>query len=215
MTEFWEQSFQEKGAMWGNSPALSAQRAASSFCARGHADVLIPGIGYGRNAKPFLDAGLSVTGIEISPTAIEMLKRAYGTRIHVHHGSVVDMPFGQKSFDSIFSFAVLHLLDQSQRQQFIEATYAQLKPGGTAVFVTIADTAPMFGTGTRLADRLYETRPGVRLYFYEESSICEDSGDFGLASVSPITEPGDSAGPALDFLWIECHRALRPAPGLK
>lgn len=29
-------------------------------------DILVPGIGYGRNAKVFIDNGINVTGIEIS-----------------------------------------------------------------------------------------------------------------------------------------------------
>jgi hypothetical protein len=33
---------------------------------------LIPGIGYGRNAKLFIDNGLKVTGIEIADSAISI-----------------------------------------------------------------------------------------------------------------------------------------------
>jgi hypothetical protein len=35
--------------------------------------------GYGRNAQIFKDKGISVTGIEISKTAIEMARKHYGT----------------------------------------------------------------------------------------------------------------------------------------
>ena len=34
-------------------------------------DILIPGVGYGRNAKVFIDNGINVTGIEISKTATQ------------------------------------------------------------------------------------------------------------------------------------------------
>lgn len=55
--------------------------------------MLIPGIGYGRNAQIFRDNGMKVTGIEISGTAIEMAKKHYGSDMTIYHGSVTDMPF--------------------------------------------------------------------------------------------------------------------------
>lgn len=72
MTEFWESSFIEKQMMWGLEPADSAILAKDFFLEKKVKDILIPGIGYGRNAKIFLDNGINVTGIEISKTAIEI-----------------------------------------------------------------------------------------------------------------------------------------------
>jgi len=48
---------------------------------------LIPGIGYGRNAKFFIDNGINITGIEISKTAID-LARQNGLNISIFHGNV-------------------------------------------------------------------------------------------------------------------------------
>ncbi|MCB0641779.1 MAG: SAM-dependent methyltransferase, partial [Phaeodactylibacter sp.] len=64
--EFWESSFKARQTMWGFTPADSALAAADFFQKEGLQDVLIPGFGYGRNAKVFADKGMSVTGIEIS-----------------------------------------------------------------------------------------------------------------------------------------------------
>lgn len=60
MAEFWEKSFQEKGAMWGPSATDSALRAAAAFQEKGYKEVLIPGIGYGRNARPFPEACVKI-----------------------------------------------------------------------------------------------------------------------------------------------------------
>lgn len=208
MDEFWEKSFQEKGAMWGTEAATSAISAAKIFKREKYKEILIPGIGYGRNADPFIRAGMNVTGIEISKTAIGLLHKTFGSTIKVFQGSVVDMPFESKGYDAVFSFALIHLLAQAEREKFIRASYAHLKPGGTMIFTAIADTAPMFGTGKKIADRLYETRPGVRLFFYEQNSICDEFRSVGLVKFQTFTEPAntDLGAPALDFLWIECKK---------
>jgi len=64
MTEFREASFQDKNTMWGFEPADSAITTADLFQKNGLNKILIPGFGYGRNAKIFSDNGFNVTGYE-------------------------------------------------------------------------------------------------------------------------------------------------------
>ena len=71
---FWDQKFKEEKISWGFEPAESAIRAKDFFVENNIKDILIPGIGYGRNAKVFLDNGIKVTGIEISQNAIDLAK---------------------------------------------------------------------------------------------------------------------------------------------
>src|SRR5690554_2910302 len=91
--EFWESNFIEKQEMWGFEPSRSAVLAKEFFVQQSVKSILIPGIGYGRNAQVFRDSGIAVTGIEISKTAIEMARKHYGTAMTIYHGSVTDMPF--------------------------------------------------------------------------------------------------------------------------
>lgn len=74
MPEFWEEAFKDKQEMWGLEPAKSTVLAKDFFVEHKIKNVLIPGIGYGRNAKIFLENGMKVTGIEISQTAIDLAK---------------------------------------------------------------------------------------------------------------------------------------------
>ena len=101
MTEFWEKSFKEKQTMWGFTPSESAIIAKDIFIENNIKDILIPGFGYGRNAKVFIENNINVTGIEISKTAID-LARQYGINSNVYHGSVADMPFENKLYEGIF-----------------------------------------------------------------------------------------------------------------
>lgn len=103
MTEFWEEAFKSKQEMWGLQPAIAAVASATAFAKKGFEKILIPGIGYGRNANPFLNKGMEVTGIEISEKAIELAREHYGHSIEIHHGSVLDMPFDNKQYDAVFS----------------------------------------------------------------------------------------------------------------
>src|SRR5690606_25748691 len=111
MAEFWETNFKEKLEMWGFAPAHSALLAKDFFMERNLKKILIPGIGYGRNAGPFIDNRFEVTGIEISKTAIALARKHYATDMVIYHGSVSDMPFDAIKYDGVFCYALIHLLN--------------------------------------------------------------------------------------------------------
>ena len=77
--EFWESIFSEKQEMWGFEPSISAMLTKDLFVSHSLKNILIPGIGYGRNARIFLEQGMAVTGIEISKTAIDLAEKHFGT----------------------------------------------------------------------------------------------------------------------------------------
>lgn len=105
-------------------------------------DILVPGIGYGRNAKVFIENGINVTGIEISKRAIDLAKQNGLEDVRMYHGSVNEMPFDNKLYDGIFSHALFHLLNEQERENFIKDCYNQLKPGGYLIFTTVSKKAP-------------------------------------------------------------------------
>ena len=95
MGDFWEDAFKDKREMWGLLPAKSAELAKTYFVENNVRTLLIPGIGYGRNAQLFRDIGIAVTGIEISKTAIDLAHKHFGDDMKIHHGSVTKMPFDE------------------------------------------------------------------------------------------------------------------------
>ena len=109
---FWESSFHEKKEMWGFEPAKSAVWTKDFFVEKSVKNLLIPGIGYGRNAQVFREAGMDVTGIEISKTAIDLARKHYGSDMKIYNGSVTDMPFDNSLYDGIFCYALIHLLNE-------------------------------------------------------------------------------------------------------
>ncbi len=209
MTEFWESSFIENQMMWGFEPSDSAILTKDFFIEKNVKDILIPGIGYGRNAKVFMDNGIHVTGIEISKTAID-LARQKGLNISIFHGSVIDMPFDNKLYGGIFCYALIHLLNKSEREKFIKDCYHQLKPNGYMVFTTISKEAPMFGKGKQLGKDYFEIMEGVNMFFYDADSIEQEFGKYGLTEISEIVEPHKNmeSKPPFKFIMVKCHKEL-------
>ena len=139
--EFWEASFADKKEMWGFTPAQSTVMTNDFFVSQTLKNILVPGIGYGRNAQLFRENGMTVTGIEISKTAIEMARKHYGDTLKIFHGSVTDMPFDHQKYDGIFCYALIHLLDEEERKKLIRDCYNQLEEGGYMIFTMITKEA--------------------------------------------------------------------------
>ena len=208
MTEFWETSFRDKQEMWGWEPADSAIRTLELLKKNGLIKILIPGFGYGRNAKIFKDDGFKVTGIEISETAIDLARKHFGDSIKVHHGSVSSMPFDQELYDGIFSYALIHLLNEKERKKLIEDCYNQLNTNGYMVFVSISNMDFRYGQGKEISKDTFETWPGVTLFFYDSDSVKSEFGNYGLIDAEIINEPLKDLGdkPSQRFWYIICKK---------
>jgi SAM-dependent methyltransferase len=208
MIDFWEHKFKEKQTLWGFEPAESAIMVKDFLIEKKLKNILIPGIGYGRNAKIFLENGIQVTGIEISETAIRLARTHNNLDIPIYHGSVAEMPFDSKMYDGIFSYALIHLFDYQERQQFISNCYHQLKSGGYMFFSTVSKKDSMYARGKPVSKDQVETMGGVKLFFYDEESIKKEFEPYGLVDFSEIDEPIKFADnyPVMKFTLIKCKK---------
>lgn len=200
MTEFWENSFLNKQEMWGFLPSKSAELARNFFLEKGLKTTLIPGIGYGRNAKAFCDVGISVTGIEISKTAIDLARKHYGSAMIIYHGSVNEMPFDQQQYEGIFAYALLHLLEARERSKFIFRCYNQLADGGYMVFAVVTKEASIYGQGKHVGADQFEVFEGVNMFFYDRKSIEKAFSDVGLVDIIEVED-------IYPFYLITCKKA--------
>lgn len=205
---FWESSFIDKQAMWGFEPADSTLLAKDFFIKEGIKDILIPGIGYGRNAKVFIDNGIKVTGIEISKTAIDLAKAHYGNSMKIYHGSVTDMPFDQHHYEGIFSYGLIYLLDEDERKKLIRDCYDQLQPNGYLFFSVISKNSPNYGIGTQIGKDRFEATRGAKIFFYDNESVQEEFGEYGLTDFFEIEEPNKTmpGKSSFRFIIIKCRK---------
>lgn len=202
MTEFWEEAFKEKQEMWGFEPAKSTVLAKDFFVEQKIKNVLIPGIGYGRNAKVFMENGMTVTGIEISQTAIDLAKKHFENALTIYHGSVTDMPFDDKLYDGVFCYGLIYLLDKEERKKLILDCYKQLSENGTMIFTAITKDAPTYGHGTQISKDRFEMFGGVRIFFYNRETIDKEFASAGLFEVTEVTEN-------YPFYIIKCRKNVK------
>lgn len=199
MTEFWEEAFRNKKDMWGFEPAKSTLLINDFFMEQNVKNILIPGIGYGRNAQIFRDHGMTVTGIEISKTAIDLAHKHFGSDLIIYQGSVTEMPFDEKQYDGIYCYALIHLLDKKERENLIQDCYNQLSENGFMVFTTVTKEAQIYGQGICIDKDRFEIFGGVKMFFYDRETIQEEFGKAGLFEITDVMD-------VYPFYLIKCRK---------
>lgn len=189
MSEFWETAFKNNAKMWGENPTNNALEVLDLFEQHNISNILVPGFGYGRNAKVFYDKGFKVTGIEISETAIVRARKHFGNDTTIYHGSVNNMPYSNTLYQGIYCYALIHLLDAPQRKKLIKDCYQQLQPKGLMVFTAISTNDKRFGVGEEIEHNTYQSPHGLSLYFYNEAAIKTEFGNYNIIDLKEITEP--------------------------
>ncbi len=209
MIEFWESSYNEMQTSWGFEPSDSAILTKDLFLEHKAKEILIPGIGYGRNAKIFCENGFKVTGIEISKTATDLAKNRNGLDIKIHNGSVTDMPFDNNLYDGIFCYALIHLLNYRERRKFIKNCFNKLRPSGLMIFTVVSKKASMYGDGKQLSKDRFEIMKGLKVFFYDKDSVKQEFEKYGLFEISEIDEPIKHMEnePPLKCILVKCKRS--------
>lgn len=201
MAEFWEESFKVNQEMWGFEPAKSTILTNDFFVEQKVKNVLIPGIGYGRNAQIFRENGMQVTGIEISKTAIDLAHKHFGEDLLIHHGSATEMPFDKSLYDGIYCYALLHLLDKNEREKLIHDCYDQLAENGFMIFATVSKKAHLYGQGIEISKDRFEVFGAVKMYFYDRETIEKDFANAGLFEIEEVND-------IYPFYLIKCKKTV-------
>lgn len=102
---------------------------------RARGRVLEVAIGTGRNL-PYYPAGVTVTGIELSPAMLAIARRRavdLGLEVDLHEGDAEDLPFGDASFDSVV--CALSLCTIPDPAAALGEMRRVLRPGGRLLLV--------------------------------------------------------------------------------
>jgi len=98
--------------------------------------VLDVGCGIGLDLLRFARAGASVTGVDLSATAVEIARRncaAAGVSAHIVQGDATCLPFSGENFDLVVGYALLPFVQRPEA--VIDELLRVLRPGGTAILM--------------------------------------------------------------------------------
>ena len=96
--------------------------------------VLEAGCGIATDGLQFARAGADYTGVDFSPTALELARRRFaqdGRRADFFASSITDLPFPDESFDLVYSNGVIHHMPEAEAA--VAEFHRVLRPGGRAV----------------------------------------------------------------------------------
>lgn len=187
---YWNKQFSDDGLIWGDQPSIATEIALSLFKDDKVKKLLIPGVGYGRNSKPFTSKGFTVTGIEISPTACKLAKK-YDPLLNLVEGSIFDVELSTEKYDAIFCFDVLHLFLKEERTKFIKKCEKKLNPNGFMFFTVLSENDDYFGTGNEVETNTFKVKQNKLIHFFTQADLAESFKDFIKIQEGEFTDTVD------------------------
>ncbi|MGC6482156.1 MAG: class I SAM-dependent methyltransferase [Synechococcus sp.] len=118
--------------------------------------------GGGEAAAPWLAAGFNVTGLDVSPLALELAGQRHPTLQRVE-GLAEDPPLQNASFDAIQLSVALHEFPRRERDLVLRQCLRLLRPGGWLVLVDLHPAGPWLHIPQQLFCALFETNTALAM----------------------------------------------------
>lgn len=131
------------------------------------------GCGAGNYAVWLAGRGFRVTGVDLSPAALELARQLAAAKGVSCDFVAVDLLGDVKGFDASFDFAydweVLHHILPAERQRYVANVHRMLRPGARYLSVCFSEDDPGFGG----VGKVRRTSLGTTLYFSSEHELRE------------------------------------------
>jgi SAM-dependent methyltransferase len=129
------------------------------------------GCGTGNYAIYLAGQGFEVTGVDSSPTAIQIARKnaeKRGARCRFIVADLLgDLHEVRERFDFAYDWELLHHIFPEDREKYVQNVYSILNPGGLYLSVCFSEKDPQFGG----VGKFRKTRIGTTLCFSSESEI--------------------------------------------
>ena len=155
--------------MWGTEPSNVAIECEKVFRENDIKNILIMGIGYGRNGKYFIEKGYNVEGVELSKEAIH-LGKTFCSEINIMEGSVLDIKLSKK-YDAIFCYSILHLFQENDRRKLIDNCIIHCVDSGIIAISCFSTKDKTYGTGNKIEENTYEIKQDKIVHFFDEEEM--------------------------------------------
>jgi demethylmenaquinone methyltransferase/2-methoxy-6-polyprenyl-1,4-benzoquinol methylase len=127
-----------------------------------NAEILDLCCGSGEAAAPWIDAGYAVTGLDISPRALDLATQRHPLMQQVE-GLAEEPPLKDQSFDAIQLSVALHEFPRAEREQVLSSALRLLKPGGWLVVVDLHPADPLMRLPQQIFCALFETETATAM----------------------------------------------------
>lgn len=169
MKDFWENRFRNESYALGMEASDVAKVAETYFRENNVSNIIIPGIGYGRNAKYFTDRGYAVDGLEIAEEAINIGKM-FAPKVNFINHSALKIIHGKKC-DAVFCFDLLQLFMQEERQMIIDNCARYCKADGIVVLSCLSTKDILYNIGYEVEPNSFEYMQGFPIHFADEEEM--------------------------------------------
>ena len=136
--------------------------------------------GSGEAAVPWLTAGYAVTGLDVSPRALDLAAQRHPNLKRVE-GLAEDPPLADASFGAIQLSVALHEFPRSDRERVLRSALRLLEPGGWLVLVDLHPAGPWLKLPQQLFCALFETDTATGML---EDDLPTELEQLGFSSVS-------------------------------
>jgi len=191
MNNYWENRFFKEKIIWGIEPCNVAINCNETFKENNVINILILGIGYGRNGKYFIENGYNVDGIELSNEAIKLGKE-YCPKINFINKSVLDFNLDKK-YDAIFCFSIIHLFKEEERHIILENCIKHCKENGLIAISNNSVKDKQYKNGKRIEENTYEVKDGKIIHFFNEEEMKNLNKNIEIIIIDYSTENIETA----------------------
>ena len=127
-----------------------------------NAEILDLCCGSGEAAAPWISAGYAVTGLDVSPRALDLAAERHPLMQRVE-GLAEAPPLKDQSFNAIQLSVALHEFPRAERELVLTSTLRLLKPGGWLVLVDLHPADPLMRLPQRVFCALFETETATAM----------------------------------------------------
>ncbi len=168
-------------------PSKTAYYALKLFKNLNVRSVIVPGSGYGRNTKLFVEEGFKVVGVEISDDAVK-LARKFDTKSKFYRKTALEIDSINGKFDAVYCFNLLHLFRKKERLLFIDKCNRILSNDGYAFFVVFSDKEISFGKGKKIEENTFESKPGRIAHYFTREDLLAHFKDFEVIEIGEMDD---------------------------
>ncbi|MFQ6038978.1 MAG: class I SAM-dependent methyltransferase [Candidatus Aminicenantales bacterium] len=127
--------------------------------------------GDGTNSLYLASKGFRVTGVDISPTAVEIARARAARRklsCDYHVGSVLEFPYSQ-TYDFIFDRGCFHHIPKKRKPDYVRLVHRLLNPGGKFYLLCFSDKNPPFEKNLTEQDIRQHFEGHFEIHFIKDS----------------------------------------------